>query len=111
MAVLYGTAGVSAVWGIAACFVMGFQCGPTRWVMGPASENTCINQYSAHIGLKVVEILTDLALTVLPALMVASVQMSVYKKLVVILFFGIRIVYVCSQRFRKSVLTLFVGHR
>lgn len=93
---LYSVLGISVVWAVAADFIMAFQCGPARWVLGPTDGNICIDQYSAHIGLRLVDIATDVALVVLPACVVWIVHMSIHKKLVVIGLFGLRILYVLS---------------
>lgn len=93
---LYSVVGISILWAIAAAFTMGLQCGPTRWVLGPTENDTCISQYRAQIGLKLVDIVTDLALVALPAAMAWTVQIRTFKKFVVTLMFGLRIVYVRS---------------
>ena len=90
---LYAVAGTAAAWAIAAAITTALQCGPTRWVLGPTRQNTCIDQYNAQIGIKLVDILTDIALAVLPALMMLSVQVSVLKRAVVSFMFGLRIMY------------------
>lgn len=51
-------------------FYNGFAMWPDRWVLGPTEESTCIDQYRAQIGLKLVDFLTGVALVVLPAIMV-----------------------------------------
>jgi len=60
--------------------------------MGPTASDTCVDQYGAQIGLRVIDILTDVVLSALPAVMVAGVQMSTYKRLVVGFMFGLRII-------------------
>ena len=90
---LYATCGISAVWALAAVIVTAVQCGPTRWVMGPTVNDTCIDQYSAQIGLKIVDILTDVALAVLPGVMMLGVQVTESKRAVVGFMFGLRILY------------------
>lgn len=69
---------------------------PDRWVLGPTEESTCIDQYRAQIGLKLVDFLTGVALVVLPAIMVWNVQIPALKIFVVALMFGLRIAYVPS---------------
>lgn len=91
---LYSVLGVATAWGIAAVFVTAFQCGPTRWVLGPTGSDTCIDQYAAQIGLKLVDMLTDVALAVLPAAMMATVQTDTEKRLIVAFMFGLRLVCV-----------------
>lgn len=94
---LYTIAGISAVWAVAAIIVTTVQCGPSRWVMGPSDDDTCIDQYSAQIGLKIVDILTDLALAVLPGVMMLGVQVTESKRAVVAFMFGLRIMYEFSS--------------
>lgn len=98
-AAMYGLVGTIAVWGIAAVLVVALQCSPTRWSLGPTEENTCINQLSAQVGLRVVDIITDIALAVSPALMMIRVQMSMDKRLIVALMFGLRLVYVSDTQY------------
>ncbi|KAK5165169.1 uncharacterized protein LTR77_009267 [Saxophila tyrrhenica] len=89
---LYTVLGVSIAWGVAATFTVAFQCGPERWVMGPSGANTCIDQYGAQIGIRLVDIVTDVALCVLPAVMMGYVQTGLQRKLVVSAMFGMRII-------------------
>lgn len=77
---------------------MAFQCGPDRWVLGPTSNDTCIDQYGTQIGIKIVDIVTDLAIVVLPAVMMLYVQVPWDKRLGVILMFGLRLLYVYLAR-------------
>lgn len=82
------------LWGFGAILTVALQCQPTRWVLGPTSADTCIDQYSGLIGLRVVDIVTDVALSILPAAMVSGVQMPLSKRLVVAFMFALRLVYV-----------------
>jgi hypothetical protein len=91
---LYCILAIVISWAIAATFMIALQCGPNHWTLGPTSIDTCIDQFEAQVGLRVVDISTDVALTVLPAIMMAGVQVSTAKRLIVILMFGIRILYV-----------------
>lgn len=88
---MYGVLGITVAWAVAAVFVTAFQCGPTRWVLGPTSDDTCIDQYAAQIGIKLVDMLTDVALSVLPAVMMSTVQTAVDKRLIVAFMFGLRL--------------------
>lgn len=88
---LYAVVGIAISWAIAAVFVTAFQCGPTRWVLGPTANDTCIDQYAAQIGIKLIDILTDVALSVLPAAMMSTVQTAVDKRLIVAFMFGLRL--------------------
>lgn len=87
----YSVLAVSIIWGIAAVLVVALQCGPIHWTMGPTADVQCIDQYTAHVALRSVDILLDVALAVLPALMVLEVQISPAKRLVVASIFSMRI--------------------
>lgn len=91
IASLYGLCAVVVVWSIVAICVTALQCGPDRWVLGPDSDNTCIDQYAAQLALSLVDIFTDVGLVILPVVMVASVQFSVWKRFIVSFMFGLRI--------------------
>ncbi|KAL9530765.1 hypothetical protein SMMN14_05558 [Sphaerulina musiva] len=88
---LYGLCAVVVVWAIVAICVTALQCGPDRWVLGPDSDNTCIDQYAAQLALSLVDIFTDVGLVILPVVMVASVQFSIWKRFIVSFMFGLRI--------------------
>lgn len=90
----YALMGLVVVWAIAAVFVTAFQCGPNRWVLGPTDTDTCIDQLSAQIAIRAVDIVTDIILAISPAFMMIKVQMSMDKRLVVALMFGLRLAYV-----------------
>lgn len=94
---LYGLIGLIVVWGIAGVFVVALQCSPTRWVLGPTETDDCIDMYTAMLGLKAVDIVTDVILAISPALMMLRVQISTQKRLVVALMFGFRLAYVDSN--------------
>lgn len=91
---LYGALGLSVIWGVTAAFVMAFQCGPTRWDFGPRDETVCIDQFAAQAGLKLTDMLLDIALALLPTLMIIKVQVPTSKRVIVALIFGARLVYV-----------------
>lgn len=94
VASLYGLCAVVVVWAIVAICVTALQCGPDRWVLGPDSDNTCIDQYAAQLALSLVDIFTDVGLVILPVVMVASVQFSIWKRFIVSFMFGLRILSV-----------------
>ena len=89
---LYAILGLAVAWGVTASFVVAFECGPNHEVLGPTSIDSCIDQYGAQIGIRVVYIVSDIALCVLPAIMIAYVQVSAKKRLLVSLMFGLRVV-------------------
>ncbi|KAK0325893.1 hypothetical protein LTR82_003432 [Friedmanniomyces endolithicus] len=90
----YSVLAIVGIWAIAAVLAVALQCKPTRWVMGPSTSDTCIDQYGAQVGIRLVDIATDAALALLPAVMVSSIQMSFHKRLVVAFMFGLRLVQV-----------------
>ncbi|KAK1059146.1 hypothetical protein LTR74_012834 [Friedmanniomyces endolithicus] len=73
---LYSVLAIVGLWAVAAVLAVALQCKPTRWVMGPSTSDTCIDQYGAQVGIRLVDIATDAALALLPAVMVASIQMT-----------------------------------
>ncbi|KAK5704477.1 hypothetical protein LTR17_021859 [Elasticomyces elasticus] len=84
--------GVSAAWGLGATFAVAFQCGPTRYVLGPTFLDTCIDQFDAQIGIRLIDIAIDVALCLIPAIMMMYVQTSLGKKVLVSATFGMRLV-------------------
>lgn len=90
---LYAICAISATWALAAAVVTIVQCGPDRWVLGPTDNNTCIDQFAAKMGLGLVDIATDVALAILPGIMMLDVQVSLPKKAIVGFMFGLRILY------------------
>ncbi|KAK5124841.1 hypothetical protein LTR08_005518 [Meristemomyces frigidus] len=89
---LYSVLAIVALWAVAAVFAVALQCKPMRWVMGPSTSDTCIDQFGAQIGIRLVDIAIDVALALLPAVMVSGVQMPLHKRLVVSFMFGFRLV-------------------
>lgn len=85
--------GFVTTWAIAAVCLIPSQCRPVPWTMGPTEHNTCINQYSAQIGIKAVDIITDVVLAVLPGFLFMRLQMHRSKRLLVATLFGLRIMY------------------
>ena len=94
--IFWAICGIVVAWAVAAVGLIPSQCRPTPWVMGPTNDDTCLDQYTAQIGLKVVDILTDVALAVLPGILFMGVQMKRSKRIVVAFLFGIRIMYDAS---------------
>lgn len=88
---LYTICAVSSIWAICAVVVTAMQCGPDRWALGPTDNNSCIDQYAAKLGLGLIDIATDIALAVLPGIMMLSVQVSWPKRATVASMFGLRI--------------------
>jgi len=88
---LWTVVGVVAAWAVAAIFTIALECSPDRFALGPTNETICIDQYTAHIGIKIVDIVTDIVLAVLPAAMMQYVQVAISKRMVVSFMFGLRL--------------------
>jgi hypothetical protein len=101
-----GLTGFIALWGVISEFVTAFQCGtvePWRF-LGLGSQ--CIDMVcSAHTichavltdcktafwrGMGVINILTDLGLILFPVHVIVTLQMSMGKKVTILVFFGAR---------------------
>lgn len=89
--IFWSIAGIVAAWAAAAVCITPSQCRPVSWAMGPTERNSCINQYGAQIGIRVIDVFTDVALAVLPGILFMGLQMSRSKRLVVAFLFGLRI--------------------
>ena len=86
--------GIIAVWGLCAVFLVAFRCQlPNPW-FGPAEK--CINLYPLNLGIDLTNIVTDIALVVLPAVMMSTVQTSFDKRMRVIALFASRVLCVPS---------------
>ena len=79
------------LWGVASVFAVAFQCSPTRWVLGPSASHTCVDQYSMQVAIRALDILSDVGIVLLPALMMRTVQVNREKRLMVILLFSLRL--------------------
>lgn len=81
--------GLVIAWGLSSVFLFGFQCGASSpWA---ADEGQCLDQFSVYLGINIGNIITDIALVVLPAVMMWGVQTSFDVKARVIGYFAIRI--------------------
>jgi hypothetical protein len=87
----YGLLGLTAVWSLGSLFVFALQCSPDRWALGPGDGNTCVDQKLMQIIVRIVDIVIDLAIVVLPAFMMQSVQVSQSKKMMVVVLFAVRL--------------------
>ena len=87
----YGILGVTALWAIASVFALGFQCSPDRWAIGPAEDNTCVNQYTLQVSIRGIDIAIDVAIIIIPIIMMRSVQVTQRKRIIVMILFGVRL--------------------
>lgn len=77
------------VWALAALFATIFECSPPRvWDY----QGQCVNQWALYLSNVTWNIVTDLALVILPFLLMRNVQVSNQKRWVVIGLFGCRII-------------------
>ncbi|KAK3702142.1 hypothetical protein LTR37_015117 [Vermiconidia calcicola] len=88
----YALLTISIMWALSAAVVVALQCSPNRWVLGPNGTDTCIDQFGAQIAIRVIDIVTDIALAILPAFMIAGVQTTKFKFFVVSFVFGVRLI-------------------
>lgn len=85
----YGTIMFVTLWAISGIVALGAQCRlPTPWVSGPGR---CINQQALHTYIAVGNIITDIALVVIPILVIWHIQTSLKVRLQVIALFMLRI--------------------
>ena len=75
-------------WAIASLIGLGAQCNqPTPWISGP---NRCVDQQSLYIALAVIYMLLDIAVIVLPVLLLSKVHIIRQKRHHISALFGIR---------------------
>ncbi|KAF1913211.1 hypothetical protein BDU57DRAFT_457023 [Ampelomyces quisqualis] len=85
-----GLTGIIALWGFISEFVAAFQCGssePWRFI---SPDQRCLNMTSFWLSMGVFNILTDLALILFPMHVIVTLQMSLGKKITILVFFGAR---------------------
>lgn len=81
-----------ATWGAATAFGFAFQCSlPQPW---NNTSGVCHNQSALHYVAASIDILTDIALTVLPVVILWGVQIQRRKRAVVMLVFMARMLWV-----------------
>lgn len=98
-------AGIIMAWVVSGLFTLLFQCHlPTPWLA--VSKEQCPSRGSIHMYNGVMNILTDLALCLLPIAMMWEVQTTLRRKIIVVALFGTRIMYVwILPHERKKMLT------
>ena len=81
--------GFTALWAFSSILVLAFKCHtPQVW---DEIHGTCVDVVSFWTYFDVVNILTDLALVVIPGVMLASLQMDLKRKVIILLCFATRI--------------------
>lgn len=88
----YGVLAFSGIWGVASAIALSLQCSPNRWALGPSDTDTCVDQYTMQIAIRICDIISDIAIIVLPIVMMQSVQTTPGKRWMVIMLFSLRIV-------------------
>jgi len=84
--------GVVAAWCVTGIFALAFQCGFSMpWAFGGAYGKVCVDQFGIHVGLSIVNILTDLATVALAVFMMYGVQTNMRRKWTVVALFGLRV--------------------
>lgn len=85
----YVVLGLVVAWETSSVFLFGFQCGASSpW---SADTDRCLDQFDVYLGVNISNIVTDIALLVLPTVMLWRVQTSFDVKARVIGYFAIRI--------------------
>lgn len=80
--------GVIVLWGIASVFGLAFQCSlPQPWNV---TSGVCRNQ-GVLVSVAIIDIITDLAITSLPLVMLRSIQIQRAKRMTVMAVFACRI--------------------
>ena len=88
----YALLAVVALWALSGIFAFAFRCDlPRPWSF---STWQCINQHTLYVVMGIFNILTDIAVIVLPFFLMKTVQVSASKRWTVIGLFGCRIMYV-----------------
>lgn len=86
----YGVLVFNGLWGVVSAIALSLQCSPNRWALGPSDTDTCVDQYAMQIVIRICDIITDLAIIVLPVIMMQSVQTTQSKRWMVMLLFSLR---------------------
>lgn len=82
------------IWCPLAEFLIIFQCQPSYYALGPGATRTCINQFAMQVSIKVLDMVTDAAIAIVPGSQVMTLQMPLLQRVDVGLTFGSRILYV-----------------
>lgn len=85
-------------WGTCSVFILAFRCSlPTPW---NGSKGECLDAFKIYLGINIVNIITDIALVVIPIVMMWGVHTSFDVKLWVIGLFATRVMCVASHQLR-----------
>lgn len=73
--------GIVSIWCIAVCFTGIFLCHPIAKAWYPAMPGTCINLVSFYYGLQIPNVITDVAILILPTREVMSLDLPKRQKI------------------------------
>ncbi|KAK4895986.1 hypothetical protein LTR49_028206 [Elasticomyces elasticus] len=90
----YAILAMVALWTLITECIITLQCHPNHYTLGPTADDMCVNQYAAQYFTKVSDMVTDVAIALLPAVLVSKVQMPMSKRLRVGLIYATRLVTV-----------------
>jgi len=92
---MYATGVVTLLWGFSAVLLIAFQCpSPRRWDI---TNPECMNLRAVRTYNAIMNIVTDLALAIVPTLMVLPLQITSEKRLTLITGFWSRIAVVFAS--------------
>lgn len=90
--VCYALLGIIVAWAVSSVFVIAFRCSlPAPWRGG---ANSCMDSFMVYLGINIVNIATDLALIVVPTVMMWKVQTGLDVRVQIISLFASRILLV-----------------
>lgn len=90
--VCFAVLGIIVAWAVSSVFVIAFRCSlPTPWRGG---ANSCMDSFLVYLGINIVNIATDLALIVVPTVMMWKVQTGLDVRVQIISLFASRILLV-----------------
>ncbi|ELR04026.1 hypothetical protein GMDG_06537 [Pseudogymnoascus destructans 20631-21] len=96
-----------ATWGVGTVFGFAFQCSlPQPW---NNSSGVCRNQSALYYAAGVIDIITDIALTILPVVILWGVQIQQRKRAIVMLVFMARMLVCLAEIPRLIYLSRYIG--
>lgn len=91
----YGILGFVGLWTIASVFALLFQCDmPHPW---NSEYNKCVDQFALIAAIHALSIVSDVAIVLVPFVMMLKVQVSSDKRIIVTGLFASRLAYVSSH--------------
>ncbi|OBT79358.1 hypothetical protein VF21_01912 [Pseudogymnoascus sp. 05NY08] len=96
-----------ATWGVATVFGFAFQCSlPQPW---NNTSGVCRNQPALYYAAGIIDIITDIALTILPVVILWGVQIQRRKRAIVMLVFMARMLVCLAEIPRLIYLSRYIG--